>query len=105
MGTYLPTSDFYPSTVGWFYPYDSILQPIFDRYLLELFESGVYERIKNTKMDIQQTACQIEPVVEVGFPFVMVIFFILIGGVSLSLLIFVLEKNGIDFLKKEIRWP
>ena len=105
MRTYLPISDFPVGTVGWFYPYDSILQPIFDRYMLEIFESGVYERIMDTKIGMKKTACQNEPVVKVDFPFVMAIFCILLGGVSISLLILVLELMGIDFLKKDIRWP
>ena len=104
MTTPLPESEFPLSTIGWLYPYDSILQPIFDKYLLELSESGLLNKIMSTVIEKKQD-CQEKTVIEVDFQFVNVIFYLLITGVCLALIIFILERYGLDFLKKEIIWP
>ena len=66
-------SDFPLSAVGWFYPYDSILQPLFDKYMLELFENGVFNRIVDTIHE-KQPDCPAETVPKVNFSFVIIIF-------------------------------
>ena len=103
---YMQTSmpDFPLSSVGWFYPYDSILQPMFDKYMLELFENGVFDRIVDTILT-KQPDCPAETVPKVNFSFVTIIFFILFGGAILSFLILLLEKNGWFSLKSDINWP
>ena len=102
--TYLPESEFPLSRNGWFYPYDSILQPLFDKYLLSLFESGVFKRIMKTH-DSKKLECPVKPIVLVDLPFVLGIFCILVGGVILSMLTFLLERNGFEFLKKGFNCP
>ena len=102
--TYLPESEFPLSRNGWFYPYDSILQPLFDKYLLSLFESGVFKRIMETH-DSKKLECPVKPIVLVDLPFVLGIFCILVGGVILSMLTFLLERNGFEFLKKGFNCP
>ena len=97
-------SDFPTSTVGWFYPYDSILQPIFDKYMLELFENGVFDKIEDTIL-AKQPNCPAETVPKVNFSFVTIIFFILFCGAMFSLMILLLEKNGLFFLKRDMIWP
>ena len=101
--TYLPEVEFPKSASGWFYPYDSILQPLLDRYLLSLFESGVFKRIMET--DSKDLECPVKPIVLVDLPFVAGIFCILLGGVILSMLTFLLEKNGFETLKKDFNCP
>ena len=104
MTTRLPESEFPLSKIGWLYPYDSILQPLFDHYLLELSETGLFDKIMNTIVEKKQD-CPAETIIEVNFLFVNVIFYILVIGVCLALIIFFFEKNGFDFLKKEMIWP
>ena len=58
MTTYLPESEFPQSRNGWFDPYDSILQLLFDKYLLSLFESGVFKRIMETH-DSKKLECPV----------------------------------------------
>ena len=99
----MPESEFPKSENGWFYPYDSILQPMFDRYLLSLFESGVFKRIMET--DSKDLECPVKPIVLVDLPFVLVVFCILLSGVILSMLTFLLERNGFEFLKKDFNCP
>ena len=101
--TYLPEAEFPKSASGWFYPYDSILQPLLDRYLLSLFESGVFKRIMKT--DAKDLECPVKPIVLVDLPFVLVTFCILLGGVILSMLIHLFERNGFEFLKKDFNCP
>ena len=101
--TYLPEGEFPKSASGWFYPYDSILQPLLDRYLLSLFESGVFKRIMET--DSKDLECLVKPIVLVDLPFVLVIFCILLGGVILSILTYLFERNGFEFLKKDFNCP
>ena len=102
--TYLPESEFPQSRNGWFEPYDSILQLLFDKYLLSLFESGVFKRIMKTH-DSKQLECPVKPIVLVDLPFVLGIFCILVGGVILSMLTFLLERNGFELLKKDFNCP
>ena len=104
MTTRLPESEFPLWTIGWLYPYDSILQPIFDKYLLELSETGLFDKIMSTVIEKKQE-CLDDPVIEVDFRFVNVIFYLLITGVCLALIIFILESYGFDFLKKDLIWP
>ena len=49
--------------------------------------------------------CKADPVVEVNLSFLTIIFCILLGGIILSMIALLFEKNGFNFLKKEIRWP
>ena len=102
--TYLPKSEFPQSRNGWFYPYDSILQPLFDEYLLSLFENGVFKKIMETH-DSKKLECPVKPIVLVDLPFVLVIFCILFSGVILSMLTFLLERNGFELLNKDFNCP
>ena len=89
---------------GWFYPYNSILQPLFDKYLLELFETGVFNKLLEDFND-KNLDCPAESYVKVELSFVIVIFCIFLGGVILSVVIFLFERNGVELLKKDFKWP
>ena len=104
MQTYLPKSEFPSLPNGWFYPYDSILQPLFDKYLLELFETGVFNKVLNN-FHTKKLDCPVEDYAKVELSFIIVIFYAFLGGVFLSLLTFLFERNGVEFFKKDFKWP
>ena len=104
MQTYLPESEFPSLPNGWFYPYDSILQPLFDKYLLELFETGVFNKVLNN-FHTRKLDCPVEDYAKVELSFIIVIFYAFLGGVLLSLLTFLFERNGVEFFKKDFKWP
>ena len=41
----VPLKDFKPVTIGWMYPKNSLLQELFDKYMLELSQAGVIQKI------------------------------------------------------------
>ena len=100
--TYLPTSDFPSHAIGWLYPYDSILQPLFDKYLLELLQSGIFNKLSDSYHNVNHLDCPTEPYAKVEFSFIIVILIIFLIGVLLSLVILCLERNGVDLLGKNM---
>ena len=44
----VPLKDFKPVTIGWMYPKNSLLQELFDKYMLELYQTGVIQKIENS---------------------------------------------------------
>ena len=96
---YLP-----PTPLGWFFPDNSMLQPIFDKFFIQLFEEGVYNRIKQ-KIKPHQVDCPTENLAAVQFKFLIMIFASLALGILASLFIFIMEIKGLTDLIQTIVWP
>ena len=89
---------------GWIYPFNSMLQPLFDRHMLQLFEDGVYMRLKEAEMP-QKSICNSNNLITVDFEFVILIFTILVLGIFTAIATYLLEKYGFGFYLQNITWP
>ena len=76
---------------GWMYPKDSILQTLFDNYMLELIQSGVAEQISQTFFK-KQVCPASQELTEIGIDFVKSIFVILSCGIMTSIFISIMER-------------
>ena len=94
----LPNIDIPPSRVGWMYPYNSMLQPIFDIYMLEIFQSGISRRIFDP-YNPESQECKGEGINPVNLNFVSIVFFILILGIVCSAFLLLLELCGLNLNK------
>ena len=90
--------------IGWMYPYQSILQPIFDKYLIEIMEAGIFDRVVE-KYQPNQPVCEKNEIVPINIDCVAILFVILSIGIILSLFFHILENFGINLLKTQINWP
>ena len=79
--------------VGWMFPQSSMLQPIFDHYMFQLYEKGHIHKLA-LKPDTQ--VCESNDLVPVNFSFVLILFVVLSLGIILSSLTLILEKLGIN---------
>ena len=86
------------SSLGWMYPYDSMLQPLFDRYMLEIFQSGISRRIFDP-YNPESQECKEEGINPVNLNFVAIVFFILILGIVFSAFLLLLELCGLNLNK------
>ena len=77
----IPAHDIPTSNVGWMYPMNSMLQPLFDSCMQDLYESGITDRILKRLEDPCTTKSQFQ----ISFDFVMVLFLILAVGIVLAL--------------------
>ena len=77
--------------VGWMYPYDSMLQPLFDKFTFEIFQGiqKIHSRYTFNSYHCNNLEEDFHPV---NFGFVQILFYILISGAVLSLSILVIEK-------------
>ena len=76
---------------GWLYPKNSILKPIFDRYLVKLGQSGVDKRLQHIFFNFEDNLnCQSD-YEEVGLKITKFLFWLLSIGVVIALMIFLLE--------------
>lgn len=75
---------------SWMYPRDSILQPLFDTYWIELIEFGIFDGITR-KYQTPEHLCLSDDTEAVNFSFVLLLFIILSVGICGSLIIFTLE--------------
>ena len=80
---------------GWIYPHNSMLQPIFDQFMVEVLNAGVFDRIK-TNLRIPRPTCQAHGMVPIDINFVAILFVLLAIGVLISILLFILEKFGLN---------
>ena len=85
------------------YPYHSMLQPLFDRYLLKLFEEGILERV-NKALKPHQINCQAE-FVAADYNFLIEVFIVLVIGILLAWLTFFFEKIGWNTYLQNMEWP
>ena len=77
---------------GHMFPYNSMLQPLFDRYMLSLFQDGILKRINTAYSSLDDSVnCNDQQNFQVAFGYVQVLFVILgIGGIS-SIFVLVAE--------------
>lgn len=88
--TYNTLLDFPSLNTGYMYPNNSMLQPLFDKFWLQIDKEGVFDRIKMTYQNAFPQ-CVLDPFQPVNFNFVLLIFWILWIGIFVSLVIFIIE--------------
>ena len=87
----MPLKDFKPVTIGWMYPKNSLLQELFDKYMLELYQTGVIWRIENYYAS--PNMCDEEAgFTQMGFDYVRLFFAVLSIGLILAIIIGIYEK-------------
>ena len=82
--------EFNKGKTAWMYPQNSMLQPIFDKALFEMDESGVLAR-HDPMNGIAGRFCSNTEFIQVDFGFTAVIFILITSGAILSILIFIGE--------------
>ena len=87
----IPMEEFRTTTVGWMYPKNSMLQPIFDRFMKKLYHNGVIYKI-NTKYLQIGSICKNEGYPQAGFDVIGVLFLVLLIGISSSMILAIIEK-------------
>ena len=96
---YAPMQGFRTRTSGWMFPKNSILQPMFDKYKLKLYQNGVIKKLQETFL--QMPKCNNgKPFVQVNFDFVAMIFHVLVVGSMLAIIIGIGEKIKARIVKK-----
>ena len=80
-----------PYVTGWMYPYDSMLAPLIDFFLLELHEQGIIDRIKHQKFSSVEN-CEGNEFTPVNFGFLEAIFILLGIGILLAILLAIIER-------------
>ena len=83
--------DFKPVSTGWMYPKNSLLQELFDKYMLKLYQTGVIKGIENSISP--PTICAEETgFTQMGFDYVRLFFAVLSIGLILAIIIGIYEK-------------
>ena len=83
--------DFRPVTIGWMYPKNSLLQELFDRYMLELYQTGVIQKIENS-FALSKMCDEEAGFTQMGFDYVRLFFVLLSIGLVLAMVIGLYEK-------------
>ena len=83
--------EYKPYTSGWMYPKNSLLQPLFDQYMLELYQTGIVQKIEK-KHTIETFCTEGNGYIMISFGFVKILFIVLSVGVSISVIIALFEK-------------
>ena len=98
---YVPLQGFRTRTSGWMFPKNSILKSMFDRYKLKLYQNGVMQKLHDTFLPLPK--CNYEqPFSPVNFDFVAMVFYVLIIGSILAIIIGIGEKIRAKFVKKMV---
>lgn len=79
---------------GWMYPKNSILQPMFDKFMLELAENGVLENIESTFFR-KSTCPDTQAFIEIDIDFVKLLFALLSCGIAIAIFVLIWEKVSI----------
>ena len=82
--------DIAPMWVGWLYPYDSVIQPLFDKFTFKAIYGirKIQDRYSYVNYD-----CRLhKDFHSVNFAFVTVLFYLLILGIIISLMVLFIEK-------------
>ena len=87
----IPMEEFRTTTVGWMYPKNSMLQPLFDRFMKKLYSNGVIYKI-NMKYLKKESICGDGGYPQAGFDVIGVLFLILLIGISFSMILAIIEK-------------
>ena len=77
--------------IGWLYPNNSILRILFNRYTMELQESGVFHQLQKRHFPKKST-CPAVPFHRIDLGTVTIVFVIFMFGFLMSLLTFLTEK-------------
>ena len=93
--------DYNKPFISWMYPKNSMLKSVFDHFMLEFYEEGIYDRLKRKNPQI----CQSDNFMPVDWKFVISLFVILFLGICLSLCTVVLERGGIAIFGNFDQWP
>lgn len=99
---YAPMQGFRTRTSGWMFPKNSILQPMFDKYKLKLYQNGVIKKLHETFLPMPKCNHE-QPFFPVNFDFVAMIFYVLIMGSILAIIIGIGEKMKAIFLNKIVQ--
>ena len=94
--------EFRTRTSGWMFPKNSILQPMFDRYKLKLYQNGIMQKLQETFLHMPKCNNS-KPFVQVNFDFVAMIFHVLVVGSILAIIIGIGEKIKAKIIKKEFK--
>ena len=90
----VPLKDYKPVTIGWYYPKNSLLQELFDKYMLKLYQTGVLWKIENSYSLIKK--CDEETgFTQMGFDYVRLFFVLLSIGLFLAMVIGLYEKINV----------
>ena len=84
--------EYKPLTNGWMYPKNSLLQPLFDQYMLELYQTGIVQRIEKSHTFEKFCGEEGNGYIMISFGFVKILFIVLSVGVSISVIIALFEK-------------
>ena len=87
----VPLKEFRTTTVGWMYPKDSMLQPMFDRFMRQLYRNGVIYKINNKYLQ-KQAVCKDDGYPRTGFDVIGILFLVLLIGISTSIIVAIVEK-------------
>ena len=88
---FVPIEEFRSRTNGWMYPKNSILQPMFDKIMLKLYQNGVMEKLKEKYLP-KPICNKQKSYPQVDFEFTKLIFFILFFGAISSVFLCIGEK-------------
>ena len=86
-----PLREFPPFRTSWMYPKNSILQPIFSKYFLELYQKGIIQKMRE-EFFVKPICDQHRSYDSVNFTFVQVLFMILASGSIMAIFVSIYEK-------------
>ena len=87
----VPMKEYQPVRRGWVYPKNSLLQPLFDKYMLKLYQNGIINRIEDFHTT-RKYCTENNGYLIIQFGFVKILFILLLIGISTSLIIGLYEK-------------
>ena len=87
----VPMKEFRTTTVGWMYPKDSMLQPMFDRFMRQLYRNGVIYKINNKYLQ-KEAVCKDDGYPQTGFDVIGILFLVLLIGISTAIILALYEK-------------
>ena len=77
---------------GYMFHNDSMLQPLFDKYLFNLYQEGIFDRVLTFYQPEAPDCHEKGEFDSVNFGFVQILFYILISGIVSACFIFSIEK-------------
>ena len=75
---------------GWMYPYNSMLQLLFDDFTLSLVETGIYSQL-DQRYESSNSNCEKDNFTQVDFNFVTIMFNLLALGIIISIILLLFE--------------
>ena len=87
----IPFRQFRTTTAGWMYPKNSILQPMFDQFILQLNRNGVLKRLHEFYQPTEDL-CIEEGYPHTGYDIIGILFVTLASGIMLGIFILLIEK-------------